>query len=192
MRKLNWAMMVSLDGFIAGPRGEINWHHADQEHALYAEKMLGTVDTILLGRVTYELMAAYWPEQTRTDSPIADLMNKRDKVVFSSSLKNLDWQNSRLTRESAVAAVAKLKQQPGKDMVLLGSATLAAALINQNLIDEYQFLLNPVALGTGQPLFLKLDQPRNFRLVSCKTRCSGVVELHYCNASTAPMDKKID
>jgi len=149
MRKVIVSNLVSLDGFFEGPNGD--WFVVDEEFFEYARNLLRTVDTILFGRATYQQMAGYWPSAPAEE--IADEMNNLSKVVFSRSLHTVEWSNSRLASDDAVEEVAKLKQMPGKDMVILGSATLASSLLQAGLIDEYR---------VPQP---RLDRPRH-RVIS--------------------------
>jgi dihydrofolate reductase len=142
---------MSLDGFFEGPNHELDWFVVDEEFFAYARDMLRGVDTILFGRKTYQHMADYWPSAPAEE--IADQMNNLPKIVFSRTLESAEWQNSTLVKNDAVAEISKLKQLPGKDMVILGSASLASFLLQRGLIDEYRVILNPVFLGSGSPLF---------------------------------------
>src|ERR1700730_14677522 len=116
MRKIIVSNFVSLDGYIGGPNGELDWHIVDKEFLEYAEDMLNSVDTILFGRVTYQMMAAYWlrPEVKADDPIIAGKMNSLPKIVFSKTLDNVEWENSTLVKDNIKERVLKLKQQPGK------------------------------------------------------------------------------
>jgi dihydrofolate reductase len=173
MSKVVYAMMVSLDGFYAGPSGELDWHYADEEHDQYAHGLLSNAGSILFGRVTYQLMANYWPSADPADSSITELMNELPKIVFSSTLQGVSWKNARLVSTDAVQEVANLKAAPGKDLVILGS------LMNSGLIDEYQILMCPIALGRGKSLFRDLSDQRKLKLLHSEVRGSGVVELRY-------------
>ena len=119
MRKVILQNMTTLDGFFEGPNREIDWHLVDAEFNHFAEEVLAAVDTLLFGRVTYQLMADYWPKPDglRDDPVIAGWMNRLPKVVFSKTLKSVDWENSRLVNTDPAAEVARLKEQPGKDMI---------------------------------------------------------------------------
>jgi dihydrofolate reductase len=151
MRKVIVSNLMSLDGFFEGPNHELDWFVVDEEFFAYARDMLRGVDTILFGRKTYQHMADYWPSAPAEE--IADQMNNLPKIVFSRTLESAEWQNSTLVKNDAVAEISKLKQLPGKDMVILGSASLASFLLQRGLIDEYRVILNPVFLGSGSPLF---------------------------------------
>ncbi len=143
MRKLFWQMMVSLDGFMAGPNHELDWHVTDEDFARYVADMEQAIDEMIFGRVTYQLMAAYWP--TATD-PEARMMNTLPKVVCSRTLTRVDWNNTRLVKDNVADEVRRLKQRPGKDIAIFGSAELASSLLRWGLIDEVRLF---VALGSG-------------------------------------------
>lgn len=156
MRKLIVSNMMSLDGFFAGPRGELDWHVVDEDFFAYARGMLRSVDTILFGRLTYEVMVAYWPSAPRHE--IADKMNGLAKIVFSRTLKNAKWNNTRVASGGLVEEVIDLKQQAGKDMVILGRASVASRLLEAGLVDECRVIISPVLLGRGQPLFTGIEK----------------------------------
>ena len=133
MRKVILLVMVTLDGFFDGP-GEglekIDWHHADEEWEDYSVEILSSADTLLFGRKTYEGFAAFWPSQ---EGEVARLLNEIEKVVFSTTLTEATWQGTRLVREHVPEAVTELKAQPGKDILVFGSADFAATLTQQLL-----------------------------------------------------------
>jgi dihydrofolate reductase len=173
MRRLLMFNMVSLDGFFETSEHDIDWHTVDKEFDQFATDQLNTVDTLLFGRITYLLMANYWPTQNAIaeDPRIAKLMNEIAKVVFSRSLGKVDWQNTTLFSGNAGEEINRLKQLPGKDMIIFGSGKLVSSLASLGLIDEYRLMLSPVILGSGEPLFkglkerlhLKLEQERTFK-----------------------------
>jgi dihydrofolate reductase len=177
MRKLFVSNMVSLDGFFEAAHKELDWHTGDEEFFGYAKEMLRSVDTILFGRKTYQLMAAYWPSAAKDE--IAEKMNNLPKIVFSRTLKKVGWKNSRLISGEASAEISRLKQQPGRDMVILGSASLAAPLLQQGLIDEYRVIVSPVLIGSGNPLFPRITQRVKLTLKQTKVLGSGTVILYY-------------
>ena len=180
MRKVIVSNLMSLDGFFEGPNHELDWFVVDEEFFAYARDMLRGVDTILFGRKTYQHMADYWPSAPAEE--IADQMNNLPKIVFSRTLESAEWQNSTLVKNDAVAEISKLKQLPGKDMVILGSASLASFLLQRGLIDEYRVILNPVLLGSGSPLFQDVKQRLRLKLSRTKLFGSGVVVLYYQSA----------
>lgn len=181
MRKIIFQMMVSLDGYFEGPNHELDWHLVDGEFNDYAADLLDSVDTLLFGRVTYQLMAGYWPTPAAmTDDPvIAAKMNGLSKIVFSRTLTKADWNNTRLVRENAVEEISKLKRQPGRDMAIFGSSDLAVSLMPAGLIDEYRIFVNPVVLGSGKPLLKGLNARLDLKLARTKVFESGLVLLCY-------------
>jgi len=177
LRKLIVQEMITLDGYFAGPNGEIDWHRVDdEEYGAFAAAFVHSVEALLFGRITYQLMADYWP---KASDGIADRMNTMPKIVFSKTLEHADWQNTRLVKENIVEEIKHLKQQPGKDLAILGSANLASFLLNAGLIDEYHVTVVPVVLGQGEPLFKDIQQRTNMRLLKTNTLRSGCVQLFY-------------
>jgi dihydrofolate reductase len=184
MRKLLFFMLISLDGFFEGPDRDINWHNVDAEFNEFALEQLNSVDMLLFGRVTYELMAGYWPSPAAvTDDPIvAGRMNSLPKIVFSKTLSGVDWQNTRLVRNDFVKEISNLKQQPGRDMIIFGSSDLAVTFIEHGLIDEYRIMVNPVVLGNGKALFKGLQNKLDLELLKTRVFASGNVLLYYSSA----------
>jgi dihydrofolate reductase len=177
MRKLIVQELVSIDGFFAGPDGEIDWHRVDDEYRDYAKDFLNSLDALLFGRVTYQLMASYWPTAS---NDIADKMNTLTKIVFSKTLEEVEWQHTRLVKENVVEEITHRKQQQGKDMAILGSADFASYLMHAGLIDEYHITVVPVVLGNGMPLFKNIHERVNMKLVKSRTLgSSGSVQLFY-------------
>jgi dihydrofolate reductase len=181
MRKIIVSNLVSLDGFMAGPNGELDWFVVDEEFNDYANDLLSKVDAILFGRVTYQLMANYWPTPSAiTNEPlIADKMNNLPKIVFSKTLEKVEWNNSRLVKDNIEGEISKLKQQPGKDIVIFGSGSIVSTFTQSGLIDEYRITVNPVVLGSGKPLFKSIKDRIKMKLLKKKTFDSGVVLLYY-------------
>jgi len=181
MRKLIVSNYLSLDGFFAGPDGEIDWFVWDRETAEYSRGLLRSVDTILFGRVTYELMAGYWPTATppEEDPVIIDAMNGLPKVVFSRTLEKVEWSNSRLVKGDIAEEASRMKREPGRDMVIFGSGSIVSAFAQRGLIDDYRIFVNPVVLGSGKPLFKGLRERLKLRLSGARKFRCGVVLLHY-------------
>jgi dihydrofolate reductase len=186
MRKIIMFNMVTLDGYFEGPNREIDWHHVDEEFFEFAQDQLDSADGLLFGRITYELMASYWPNATESDPIMASKMNAMPKVVFSRTLEKVEWINTRLVNEDLVQEVSRLKQQPGRDLLIFGSADLASTLTKLGLIDEYRIMVNPVVLGNGHPLFKGVDGKLALRLVRMRTFKNGNVLLYYQPVSTQP------
>ncbi|MDG0815162.1 dihydrofolate reductase family protein [Bdellovibrio svalbardensis] len=181
MRKIIFCNLMTIDGFFEGPQQEIDWHYADEEHDKFAVELLNSVDTMIFGRKTYQLMEKAWAHASTQSSPIVKSMNELPKLVFSRTLEKVEWENSRLAQGAISDEVATIKKQPGKDVVILGSAELAASFMKLRLIDEYQILLNPILLGKGNPLFKEMDERMKLSLIRSKVRKNGVVELYYRN-----------
>ncbi len=173
--------LVTLDGFFAGPNGEIDWHHVDAEFNEFAIAQLNSAAGLIFGRVTYELMASYWPTESaiQDDPQVATKMNAIPKIVVSRTLDRADWHNTRLVKGNVAAEIAELKQQPGKNWFIFGSANLASALTDLGLIDEYRVIVNPVVLGSGKPLFPDLKNRLDLQLTNSRIFRNGNVLLHY-------------
>jgi dihydrofolate reductase len=176
MRRLFFQMMVSADGSMAGIDGELDWHIVDEDFSGYVDRMLRSIDAILLGRRTYEGLAQYWPDAREPEGP---LMNALPKVVFSSSLRETTWANSRIVSDDPVREVRGLKERSGKDLALFASSTLAATLADAGLIDEYRIIVSPVLLGPGRPVLPGLAQRLPLRLARTENFSSGTVCLFY-------------
>ncbi|MBM9499186.1 dihydrofolate reductase [Leptospira sp. 201903071] len=181
MRKIIFQMMVSVDGYYEGPNKEIDWHVVDDEFNEYAFDFLNQLDTLIFGRITYELMANYWPteEAIKNDPLVANRMNEIEKVVVSRTLTNPKWKNSRRIQGNPEEEIRKIKQQPGKDIAIFGSSDLALSLIRAGLIDEFRILINPVLLGKGKPLFLGLPNSYKLKLKQTRIFKSGNILLSY-------------
>jgi dihydrofolate reductase len=185
MRKVILSNMVTLDGFFEGPNKELDWHIVDEEFNQYAIDLLSNVDALLFGRVTYQLMADYWPAAAtnpstpKSDLEIADKMNNLPKIVFSKTLQEVKWNNSRLVKENIAEEISKMKTQPGKDMVIFGSGSIVSTFMQLGLIDEYRIIVNPVVLGNGNPLFKGINDKQNLKLLNTRVFDSGIVILFY-------------
>ena len=182
MRKLIYSMGVSLDGFIAGPEGEIDWSAPDEELHRFHNEQTRELGAHLLGRRLYAEML-YW--ETADDKPsaaeyeleFARVWKALPKIVFSRTLEKVEG-NARLVSDGVADEVARLKEQPGKDLAV-GGAGLASTLIKQGLVDEYQLFVSPVVLGGGTPFFPPLEERVELELVETQTFASRVVCLHY-------------
>ena len=179
MRKIVAGIMISLDGVIEdadqwmGP-----WFNPEVGQAIGS--MIAAQDAMLLGRVTYEMFAAHWPQQT---GEMADTMNSTAKYVVSGTLESADWQNSTLIPAgSAFAQIAELKQQPGKNIGMTGSATLVSSLLREGLLDELRLLVFPLVVGSGKQLFGTPGDKLPLKLIDSATFETGVVHLTYAKA----------
>lgn len=175
-RKLILWNMVSLDGMFEGLDRDIGWFVFEDELEKYILETQQAADTLLFGRVTYELMASYWPA---AEGRIADFMNSARKFVFSRSLDEASWANTTLVRDNAAEEIEKLKRQPGGDIFVFGSADFSATPIRRGLVDEYRFGINPLVLGKGMPFF-KPDEGRiDLKLIETRPLKSGLIIVHY-------------
>lgn len=181
MRKIFVWNLISIDGYFADPDGEIDWHNVDQEFNEAAIEMLKSVDTILFGRITYQMMADYWSSSiAQTDDPIvAGFMNTLPKIVFSKTLEKVEWNNSILLKSDLENEIKRIKEQNGKDIAILGSGTIVQYLTNLGLIDEYKLIVNPIILGKGKSMFNHTIDRINLKLKESKQFRSGNVLLHY-------------
>ena len=187
MRKVILSMNITLDGFMGGPRGELDWHfnYWNGEMSRYTCEQLAKADTILLGRVTYDAMVSYWPLLTndlslpREDIVFAGMMNHYVKIVFSRTLKKTTWYNARIAKGHVGKIIMKLKAQPGKDMMIYGSGSIASAVMRLGLVDELVLWIHPVLLGKGKPLFRKWQDKMALTLINTETFCSGVMVAYY-------------
>jgi dihydrofolate reductase len=189
MRSLNVFNNISLDGFISDARGDMSWaHQQDPEWLAFTkENVSGGDSAFLFGRVTYEMMASYWPTPgaLRTLPEVAAKMNGSQKIVCSRTLTQPGWQNTRLLQGDLVTEVRKLKQQSGPGLLIMGSASIVAQLSQARLIDSYQLVLHPLVLGGGKSLFSGLTEPLNLKLTRSRAFGNGRVVLWYDSARGA-------
>ncbi len=185
MRKIILFMHTSLDGFVAGPNGEMDWIHVDEEIFDYAGKMTDLADTALYGRVTYQMMESYWPtagdqpNASRHDKEHSRWYNNVSKVVISNSMKGSKIANTQIISDDIPGEIQQLKKQPGKQIVIFGSPSASHALMLYQLIDEYWLFVNPLLLGAGMPLFKNIKDQVSLTLLEARTFSSGVTGLHY-------------
>jgi dihydrofolate reductase len=177
MRKIVAGLFISLDGVVEAPD---KWHfpYWSDEMGEAVGSQIAAADTMLLGRRTYEEFAAYWPKQG-SDVELADHMNSTPKLVVSTTLKSLAWQNSTLIGGDVARELSRLKQQPGKDIAITGSATLIRSLLRDGLLDELRLLVHPIVVGSGKRLFEAGTGQIPLRLVDSKTFSTGVLSLVY-------------
>ena len=187
MRKVVVSMNVTLDGFMSGSNCELDWHFKSwtREMADLLYEQLSKADTILLGRITFNAMAAYWPVKAmdlsfpREDLAFANLMNSYTKLVFSKTHGISQWNNSKLLTGEPADEILKLKQKKGKDIIIYGSGKIVNCLAKSRLIDEYRLWVHPLFLGKGKLLFKDLEKEYRMKLFKTKTFSSGVVILYY-------------
>jgi dihydrofolate reductase len=187
MRKLIVTEFYSLDGFMSDLADQMDWVTTtfSQDMGKYVGDVYANADTLFLGDVTYSIMAAYWPtadtnpEAFQGDAEAAHVMNSLRKVVFSKNMKDLAWSNSVLKTEIVPEEIKKMKQEPGKNMLAAGSASIVQQLTNFGLVDEYHLLVHPVILGNGKSLFQGIRERHTLKLISTEVFTNGVVLLRY-------------
>lgn len=172
---------------MAGPQGSLEWHFPfwNDEMADYACEQLSRIDTILLGRITYQVMASYWPYAImsttfpRSDIAYADMMNRYNKIVYSRTLRKASWDHSTIVKRINSDDVHELKNEEGKCMIIYGSCSIVNTFRQMNLIDEYVLWVHPVAIGEGELLFKDPKDREHMRLIKTKKFSTGVMALHY-------------
>jgi dihydrofolate reductase len=184
MRKIFLFMMVSLDGYFEGTGHDLSWHNVDAEFNVFAHEQNNNLDTVLFGRRTYDLMAEFWPtaEAVQLDKETSDWMTRARKIVVSEPFKPT-WENTEVVSGNVTENIAKLKQEPGTDIALLGSNMLCVSLMEAGLIDEFRLMVNPVAIGKGTPIFAGLSKPSKLKLIDSRTFRSGNVLNRYTNST---------
>ncbi len=185
MRKIISFMHISLDGFVAGPNGEMGWIKVDEEIFDYVGKRISDGDTALYGRVTYEMMENYWPAAgikptaSKHDIEHSKWYNNVHKIVLSKTLNDADLTNTTIISDNLSDRINEIRHQEGEDILLFGSPTATHALIQLNLIDGYWLFVNPIILGRGIPLFTDIKEKIKLKLVGSRQFTSGVTELNY-------------
>ena len=194
MRRITMFNRVSLDGSFASADGKLVWMVPDDELDEIGASASGSTDTLLLGRKTYEMFASFWPKALRDPNvpdphgaqrrsaqqgTFAASLERMTKLVFSRTLSEVSWNNSHLVREFEPQKIAALKEQTGGDILVLGSGSIVSLLTQHALIDDYQFVVGPVVLGSGRPLFHGVTQDRKLKLQESRAFSSGNVLLHY-------------
>jgi dihydrofolate reductase len=182
MRKVIMFNLITLDGYFEGPnKWDLAWHQVDDEINDFSIDQLDKAGGLIFGRITYQGMASYWPMPAglEDDPIVAGKMNSILKYVFSKTLDSVDWSNSQLIKGEAVMELTRIKNEPGKDLLLFGSADLARTFTRNNLIDEYRLMVNPVVLGKGNPLFTEDGGTVKFKLLDTKIFRNGNVLLSY-------------
>jgi dihydrofolate reductase len=178
-------MHISLDGFVAGPNGEMDWIYVSDEMFDYAGQRTREADAALYGRVTYQMMQSYWPTAaekpaaSRHDVEHSKWYNSVNKIVVSRTLKGTSLPKTTIIEGDVAANVSKIKQTSGKDILLLGSPSIARILISAQLVDDYWLFVNPILLGNGLPLFSQIKERTSLNPVENKGLSGGVVLLHY-------------
>ena len=184
MRRLISFTQVTLDGYFTGRNGDLSWAHEGQQDAEWNAFVAGNASgggQLLFGRITYELMVSYWPTPVarENDPVVAEGMNSLPKVVFSRSLDKASWSNTRVVKGDPATEVRRLKREPGDGMVILGSGSIVSQLAQAGLIDEYQIVVKPVALGDGRTMFDGIKQKLSVKLTKTRAFTNGNVLLCY-------------
>lgn len=181
-------MHTSLDGFVAGPKGELNWAKLDNEIFDFVATMTDRADTALYGRITYQLMESYWPSAadhpnaSKHDKEHAAWYKKVSKVVLSKTISETELDNTKIISGQLADNINKIKNQEGKNILIFGSPTASHSLLSEGLIDEFWLFVNPVLLGEGIPLFNGIRETTKLDLIETKTFACGVIALHYGKA----------
>jgi dihydrofolate reductase len=185
MRKLVLFMHCSLDGFVAGPKGEMDWIKIDENMFDIVGKCTDESDAALYGRVTFQMMDQYWPDAgkkpdaSRHDKQHSDWYNKVKKVILSKTLKPTGSSKNIIIGQNVAEEVNKIKSQEGRDILIFGSPTASHYLMSEKLIDDFWLLINPILLGQGIPLFKDIKEVTRLKLLTCTVLSSGVVCAHY-------------
>ena len=181
MGKLAVFDFISLNGFYKGNNGDLSWAHGDEETDAFAIESNKEGGILLFGRVTYEMMASFWPTPyaQQVNAAMAEGMNRAEKIVFSTTLEKAEWENTRIVKDDIVGEIKMLKQIKGKDMAILGSGSIVNQLTEAGLIDEYQIMIHPVLLNGGTPILNGITRKLNLKLVSSRIFKSGKVLLCY-------------
>lgn len=179
MRKLKLQVQMTVDGYIAGPNGEMDWtiREWDNDLKTYVAKITEPVDCIVLGRKLAQGFIPYWAANPQQEG--ADKFNNTLRVVFTKTLDKPEWDNTVLAKGDLVAEITTLKKQDGKDIIAYGGAAFVSALIKHGLIDEFHLFINPAALGNGMAIFKELDRNQNLTLIKSTPFDCGIVVLNY-------------
>ena len=178
MRKIVAGLFMSLDGVVESPE---KWHfpYFNDEMGQEIGSQMAGADTMLLGRRTYEEFAAYWPDKASEDDPMGAYMNNTPKLVVSRTLDSVEWENSALIQGDPTEELTKLKQQPGRNIAITGSAALVGSLLRSGLLDELRLLVHPIVVGTGRRLFEERGDRVALKLLEARTFSTGVLALTY-------------
>ena len=181
MRKLNVFNFVTLNGYFEGPNNDISWHRHGAEENKFSDDSLKAEGILLFGRRTYEMMYSFWPTEMAAEQfpETAKGMNRSQKIVFSNTLKKAEWKNTKVIGGDIVEEMKRLKKLKGMDMVILGSGSIVTQFADAGLIDEYQIMVDPVAIGKGTTMFKGLKNKLDLKLTETKIFKSGVVLLCY-------------
>jgi dihydrofolate reductase len=185
MKRLKLQMQISVDGFVAGPKNEMDWMVWDWDDDLkhYVNELTDSVDTILLGRKMADGFVTHWSNVVKNaedpSHPFARKMVDKPKVVFTKTLEKSSWENTKLAKGQLSDEINKVKKQNGKDIIVYGGASFVSSLIKEKLIDEFHLFVNPAILGKGLTIFKSVDEKQNLKLVRSISFPCGIVLLNY-------------
>jgi dihydrofolate reductase len=184
MRKLVVFNQVTVDGYFTDANGDMSWAHKAREDAEWNAFVADNANpggVLLFGRITYDLMARYWPtpDAIKNMPVVAGAMNDAEKIVFSRTLKKAEWKNTKLVKGDIASEIRRIKKQPGKDMAILGSGSIVSQFAQEGLIDEYQIVVNPLILGEGRTMFDGVKEKLPLKLTKSRTFGNGNVVLCY-------------
>ena len=185
MGKVSVFNQISLDGYFTDAKGDMSWAHEGGDDPEWREFVAGNASsgdgTLVFGRITYQLMAGYWPTALAAQHApaVAEGMNRLKKVVFSRTLEEVSWSNTTLIKSDPAAAVRKMKEESGADMVLMGSGSIISLLAEEGLIDAYTFVISPLALGQGRTMFEGVTKRVNMKHTNTRTFKNGKVVVNY-------------
>ncbi len=178
MGKLSVFNFVSLDGYYKDVNNKTDWHqHGGKEEGKFSEQGVQSGSILVFGRITYEMMAGFWPTPLahKMFAKVAEGMNKSEKIVFSKKMKQADWANTKIVSGNIVDEMKSLKKAVKKDLTILGSGSIVTLFAEAGLIDTYIFMVDPIAIGNGTPIFKGIKKQLNLKLLSSKAFKSGVV-----------------
>ena len=181
MRKLKLQMQLSIDGFVAGPNGEMDWLNMSWSEDIInvVTKLTNEIDTILLGRNLAQGFIPHWKEALKTGEPGAKEMVQTPKVVFSKTLLDSPWENTKIANGNLIEEVIALKNKPGKDLMVYGGSKFVSSLIKQKLIDELYLFVNPSVIGSGMKIFGEVSEKQDYKLTQSKQFDCGIILLNY-------------
>jgi len=177
MKRINSYTFITLNGFFKGLNEDISWHRHEGPESEHAVEGLGGGGMLLFGRKTYEMMSSFWPTPAAMNSmpEIAKGMNSAEKIVFSKTIKEAKWNNTKIISDNIVEEVRKLKESGSKDMTILGSGSILSLFADNGLIDEYQFMIDPVVIGEGSSVLKNITKKLDLKLTKSKVYKSGVI-----------------
>ncbi|WP_317899383.1 dihydrofolate reductase family protein [Aurantibacillus circumpalustris] len=182
MRKINSFTFLTLNGFYKGPGDDTSWHKHGEEESKFSEQQLEAGNILLFGKTTFEMMQSFWPTPMAAElfPKVAKGMNEAEKIVISNSLKKTDWKNTKILRGDIIKQIQELKASKGKNITILGSGSIVSLLTNAELIDEYQIMIDPVAITKGTAIFNNITTNLDLKLTESRVfKSSGTVLLTY-------------